>query len=54
MWHSQFIRHNLVQMLPMRQTYIFMQQQAVDDGQDTVHPVNGKQYYIGQIIRFQY
>ena len=52
MGNLQLIRHNLIQMLAMRQTDILMKHQAVNDSQYTVYPINGQKNYPAEIFRF--
>ena len=52
MRNLQLIRHNLIQMLAMRQTDILMKHQTVDDSQNTVYTVNGQKDYPAEIFRF--
>ena len=53
MRNLQFIRHQLIKMLAVGKTDIFMQHQTVNDSQNTVHAVYCQQDNIPRVIAQQ-
>ena len=50
MTYLQFIRHQLIRMLPMRFPQILMQQDTMTDGQATIHSIYQQQNQIRHIL----
>ena len=54
MRYLQFVGHQLVQMFPVRKPDVFVQHQSVNNGQHTVHSIDGQQDNPTEIFRLHH